>query len=244
MHRAFSLIELIPEWMNPADVTSITRSLDDYLGRYSEIREVALYLEKNVSGQELPVLRRLEGLYLEVSAFARLRDAIELEVLTRFPRKRLEFFKDKLNFKIPGYGEFSPHQDSGGGWERYAPYFITAGVALDPCDLQSGPLEVAEMYHQPRQLQPRSTLDNLRYIPVTMKTGDLCIFGSYVPHRSLPSCAAQVRRIYYCTFSCCGIEGASARYLQDKALADPPARDIKVAGIAVSEYLRLVRRAP
>ena len=48
-------------------------------------------------------------------------------------------FKDKINFKMPGGGGFTPHQDIQPGWDRYAPYFLSVLIAVDPNTASSSP---------------------------------------------------------------------------------------------------------
>src|SRR5262249_39778383 len=51
---------------------------------------------------------------------------------------RAVLFKEKINFKLPGGGGFTPHQDIQPGWDTYAPYFLSVLVAIDPNTIENG----------------------------------------------------------------------------------------------------------
>jgi hypothetical protein len=56
-------------------------------------------------------------------------------------------FKDKLIFKPPGAEGYRLHQDYI-SWDSFPTSFLTAIVAIDPCDRENGATEVFRGYHR------------------------------------------------------------------------------------------------
>ena len=134
-------------------------------------------------------------------------------------------FKDKINFKMPGGGGFSAHQDQQAGWSKYAPLFVTAMVSLDPATLDNGCLEVAAGRHREGLIgEEWKPLDetNLLLHPVPTAPGDVIFFDSFAPHASKPNLTATPRRILYLTYNLASQGDHRSRYYADKHAAFPP----------------------
>src|SRR5262247_217432 len=68
--------------------------------------------------------------------------------------ERASLFKDKLIFKLPGAEGYRLHQDYI-AWESFPKSFLTAIVAIDPCDAENGATEVFRGYHRRGYMSPR-----------------------------------------------------------------------------------------
>lgn len=137
-------------------------------------------------------------------------------------------FKDKLNFKWPGGGAFSPHQD----YPAFAPFgpneHITAMICIDPATLENGCLQVAENWKD--TFKDDSSLDlidleeghaiipyveggkkhgsiqeryveKISWLPLKTSPGDLVLIDSYVPHYSESNHSNSSRRAMFFTLN-------------------------------------------
>lgn len=136
--------------------------------------------------------------------------------------------KDKINLKLPGGSGFAPHQDAQAGWDRWAPYHVTAVVAIDAADLENGCLEVAPGRHREGLLGERwrplegPSLDGLAFEPVPMAPGDALLFDSFLPHRSGPNRSDRPRRILYVTWQGRSHGEVYEAYFAEKRRSFPP----------------------
>jgi hypothetical protein len=137
-------------------------------------------------------------------------------------------FKDKINFKLPGGGGFTPHQDVQAGWDRYASLHITALVSIDAATRENGCLELAAGRHREGQLGPswaplpEDVTAQMDFIACETKPGDVVFFDSYTPHRSAPNLSPRPRRVLYVTYNRLDEGDQRARYYADKRKSYPP----------------------
>lgn len=135
-------------------------------------------------------------------------------------------FKDKCNLKHPGGGGFTPHQDITAYRHFHTEYQVTAAVMLDPATAENGAMEMATRWTErtgPGELRttPRGQLNILPSYAggarngdivddlcaaidwqlVEAAPGDVIVFDSYIPHRSLANRSQNTRRILFFTFS-------------------------------------------
>lgn len=118
-------------------------------------------------------------------------------------------FKDKLIFKSPGTLGYQLHQDYI-SWPSFPTSFLTAIVAIDQADAQSGATEVFSGYHQQgclseadgkyRQL-PDDAVDPSRGVVLDLAPGDVAIFSGYTPHRSASNASKHWRRLLYLSYN-------------------------------------------
>ncbi|MBV8095881.1 MAG: phytanoyl-CoA dioxygenase family protein [Acetobacteraceae bacterium] len=134
-------------------------------------------------------------------------------------------FKEKINFKLPGGGGFTLHQDQQAGWSAYAPLFLTAMVGIDESTVENGCLEIASGRHKQgligeewRPLEAEGLVLN----PVPTQPGDVIFFDSFVPHASGPNQTQSPRRILYVTYALAKHGDHRARYFADKRRDFPP----------------------
>ncbi|AGE24465.1 hypothetical protein H045_01945 [Pseudomonas poae RE*1-1-14] len=138
----------------------------------------------------------------------------------------VNLFKDKCNFKHPGGGAFTPHQDITAYRHFGTNYQVTAAVLLDAAVKENGALEVAthwdmtpegsQLVNTPRGILPQlpcyqggtrnGDIDDLlcegmSWQRIDAAPGDVILFDSYVPHRSSENRSSSTRRILFFTFN-------------------------------------------
>jgi len=138
-------------------------------------------------------------------------------------------FKEKINYKLPGGGEFKPHQDAQAGWGQYGHTFhISVLITVDPSDMQNGCLEVVRGRHKDGLLGPEwaelgdEVVKEMKWEEVPTGPGDVLFFDSFVPHRSGNNLSSRPRRALYATYNKLSEGECRARYYQDKRLSFPP----------------------
>src|SRR5262249_52333892 len=137
-------------------------------------------------------------------------------------------FKDKVNLKLPGGAGFEAHQDVQAGWERWAPYHLTAMVGVDEAAVDNGCLEVAPGRHREGLLgeawQPLQgdALAGLSFEPGPMRPGDALVFDSFLPHRSAANRSPRARRVLYLTYQGRSHGDVYEAYFAEKRKSFPP----------------------
>ncbi|ACM29283.1 phytanoyl-CoA dioxygenase family protein [Rhizobium rhizogenes] len=137
-------------------------------------------------------------------------------------------FKDKVNLKLPNGGGFDLHQDQQAGWSRYASYFVTAMVAIDPADEKNGCLQVVPGLHNRgligTEWEPmkHDDLGGAPLVSIVMEPGDVVFFDSYAPHCSEPNRSMRPRRALYITYNLKRDGDYRERYYADKWASFPP----------------------
>jgi hypothetical protein len=118
-------------------------------------------------------------------------------------------FKDKLIYKLPGAPGYDLHQDWI-AWSDFPESFVTAAVALDASDAESGGTEFFPGLHRDGSLVPADGRFN-RIDPAVVANvpgeipqlapGDVVVFGGFVPHRSGPNRSSHPRRLLYASYN-------------------------------------------
>src|SRR5690606_17269144 len=137
------------------------------------------------------ILQRIENFCPFHSGFDRLiRKGCLISCAAQLFREPAILFKDKINFKMPDGGGFSPHQDQQAGWSAYASLFITALISVDTATSANGCLEIVAGQHRRgligREWEPLDdeVIAGMNPVPLKMVRGDVAFFDSYVPHSS------------------------------------------------------------
>lgn len=146
--------------------------------------------------------------------------------LSSFLEEPYTLFKDKINFKWPGGGAFTPHQDFP-AFEYFGPReHITAMVCIDAATLENGCLQVAQNWQETFRgspdvdpilleegkavlpyvlggknhgsIQPEYS-EKMDWIPVVAEPGDVVFFDSFLPHYSEPNRTQSPRRAMFFT---------------------------------------------
>jgi ectoine hydroxylase-related dioxygenase (phytanoyl-CoA dioxygenase family) len=117
-------------------------------------------------------------------------------------------FKDKINFKPPGGGGYSVHQDAPAYQGFGIPRFITAMIAIDSATTVNGCLEFAIGLRTTREFKKdglgeikASEIKGLEFQPVPVMPGDVIIFDDLAPHLSRPNQSDCARRAMFLTFN-------------------------------------------
>ena len=203
--------------------------IDELASRAPETGRQMVYFEDSLAEHGARVLSRIEK-FVEYHA--------ELDAVVRDPRivgavadalgDDPVLFKEKINFKLPGGGGFTPHQDIQPGWDRYAPYFVSVLVAVDANTVENGCLELAAGAHTRgligRRWEPLegTELAGLDFKPYPMAPGDVALFDCFVPHLSKPNLTATPRRNLYLTFNRRRDGDFREQYFADKRRSYPP----------------------
>jgi ectoine hydroxylase-related dioxygenase (phytanoyl-CoA dioxygenase family) len=118
-------------------------------------------------------------------------------------------FKDKLIWKPPGAKGCDLHQDYI-AWPSFPKSFITAAVAIDPCDADNGATELFAGCHHRGCLSPPDGMYHVmpdeavaghRVVNLDLMPGDVALFGCFVPHRAAPNRSARWRRLLYLSYN-------------------------------------------
>jgi 2-aminoethylphosphonate dioxygenase len=129
-------------------------------------------------------------------------------------------YKEKVNYKAPGGGGYSPHQD--------APAYpmidlhVSALVAVDDADEGNGCLEVVSGAHRElfetdeRGCISAAIVADLVWEPAPVRAGETLWFHSRTPHRSGPNHSNRPRRALYPTYNAASEGDLRAAYYAAK----------------------------
>jgi ectoine hydroxylase-related dioxygenase (phytanoyl-CoA dioxygenase family) len=146
-------------------------------------------------------------------------------------------FKDKINYKHPGTGEYPPHQEvHAANTAPYAfqPYHKNMVVFVDDSDVANGCLELGHGFTPEEFLEtlPSGTIkeeisSRLTWKPLEVKAGSVLIFNMFWPHRSSVNNSERSRRTLFLTFN--GVSRGDLRqnHYEDRASGKPNTREIK-----------------
>jgi 2-aminoethylphosphonate dioxygenase len=212
-----------------SEVRELSAWIDDLAARPLEVGRQMTYFEESLLDPGRRVLSRIE----KFAEFHR-----ELGALVSNPRivqtvaellgEDTVLFKDKINFKMPGGGGFTPHQDIQPGWDAYASYFMSVMIAVDPNTVENGCLEFASGHHKRgligRQWAPLEgrELDGVEFAAYPMAPGDAAFFDCFAPHQSKPNLTDRPRRNVYLTYNRASEGDVRERYFADKRKSYPP----------------------
>lgn len=187
------------------------------------------YYEESLKQTGRRVLNRVENFCPYHRAFEALFNAGELpaRVAELFGEPAV-LFKEKINFKMPGGGGFTPHQDIQAGWEVYGSLYLTALISIDAATVENGCLELAAGHHARGRIgddfRPLSGEETagMDFVPCPTAPGDAVFFDSFVPHRSAPNMTDSPRRVLYVTYNRASDGDHRVRYYADKRKSYPP----------------------
>jgi hypothetical protein len=136
-------------------------------------------------------------------------DSRLLAILAELYGEPARLFKDKLIFKPPGARGHDLHQDFI-SWPNFPRTFVTAAVAIDPCNLANGCTVVYPGRHRDGYLSPEDgdyhplapeTVDERAAVALELQPGDVAFFGCFMPHRSAPNASRSWRRLLYLSYN-------------------------------------------
>lgn len=188
------------------------------------------YYEKNGKGERQ--LCRVENFIDYHQAFHEIANGQRtLQLVSHLMGEPAVIFKEKINYKFPGGGGFTPHQDAPAFVSFNQRYHITMMVAIDDCTLQNGCLQVVRGGANRPEILPQEKDGSIKkdianqydWTPVECKSGDVLLFDSYLPHYSEPNQSNHSRRALFITFNRFSEGGAKRQaYYQDKREKFPP----------------------
>lgn len=203
--------------------------IDELAARPPSVGREMVYYEDSLLEPGRRVLSRIErfaGYHEGLGAIV--ADRRLLDPLAALLGDEPVLFKEKINFKMPGGGGFTPHQDIQPGWDTYAPYFMSVLVAVDRNTIENGCLELAAGHHRRGMIGRRweplegAELNGLTFDPVPMEPGDAAFFDCFTPHQSQPNRTAAPRRNMYLTYNRRRDGDFRERYFADKRHSFPP----------------------
>ncbi len=152
-----------------------------------------------------------------------------LKILSTLINKKIEIYKEKINFKYPNGAGFEPHQDMQAGWSKTnSRRYISMAIAIDKSNSKNGCIEVVAGKHKKGLLGqkykkiPNNIVKSLKWKKIIQKPGDIIFFDGYTPHRSKKNFSNKSRRIIYITY-CSHYNGQLRRkYFAKKRVEFPP----------------------
>lgn len=211
------------------EVAAQRDAVDALASRAPEVGRQMVYYENSLVRPGTRVLSRIERFVEYEPALAGIVfDPRILTIAAALLGDRPILFKEKINFKMPGGGGFTPHQDIQPGWDRYASYFVSVLVAIDPNTIENGCLELAAGHHRrgligrPWEPLEGDELRGIEFVPYPMDPGDVAFFDCFTPHQSKPNLTSEPRRNLYLTFNRASEGDWRERYFDDKRRSFPP----------------------
>lgn len=212
-----------------AEVRELSEAVTELASRVPSVGRQMVYLEESLLSKGERILSRIERFSQYQPALGRyINEPRMIETASRLLGDRAVLFKEKINFKLPGGGGFTPHQDIQPGWDEYAPFFLSVLVTIDDSTIENGCLELAAGHHKRgligRKWQPLEgeELRGIEFVPYPMSAGDVAFFDCFVPHRSKPNLTDSPRRNMYLTFNRAKDGDHRERYFTDKRRSYPP----------------------
>ena len=213
----------------PEEAGLHARWIDELAARPPSVGREMTYFEDSLTEPGARVLSRIERFAGYHDGLASLvADRRVLDAVAALLGDEPTLFKEKVNFKMPGGGGFTPHQDIQPGWDAYAPYFVSVLIAVDRNTIENGCLELAAGHHQRgligRKWEPLegAELDGLKFEAFPMEPGDAAFFDCFTPHQSQPNRTDRPRRNIYLTYNRRGDGDFRDRYFDDKRKSFPP----------------------
>jgi hypothetical protein len=220
---------IVSRLFTPAEADALRASIDELASRPPEVGRQMAYFEDSVLVPGTRVLSRIERFAeYEPRLGSLVRDPRIVDLTSALLGDHAVLFKEKINFKMPGGGGFTPHQDIQPGWDTYASYFISVLIAIDDNTAENGCLELAAGHHRRgligRKWEPLEggELEGIVFRPCPMAPGDVAFFDCFVPHQSLPNLTDRPRRNIYLTYNRRSEGDFRAQYFADKRKSYPP----------------------
>lgn len=219
-------IEDISNWIN--DIKNWPMNMNKWLSFY----------EMNNSS----VLSRIENFVpYHTQLAAVLQNHSLLDILGDLMEEEALLYKDRINFKPPGGGAHSAHQDGvayeSSTFEKFnddkAP-FISVLISVDPATSENGCFEVAEDWsienldilpmERPYAEHPNFSKiaqkyeDELSWKKIQTNPGDVILFTERLPHRSKTNNSSKSRRILYGVYNPISEGDNRSKYFDDKRM--------------------------
>lgn len=162
-----------------------------------------------------------------------------IELISELMGEEAILYKDRINFKPPGGGAHSAHQDgvayecgSLRAFEKESVPYISILVGVDRATKANGcfevvngwhfdNLEILEMEHPDPEHPNFSKIsqkveESLDWSPIETEPGDVILFTERLPHRSARNNSPENRRILYGVYNPVSQGDKRAKYYEDK----------------------------
>jgi 2-aminoethylphosphonate dioxygenase len=207
--------------LNDATRAALPRWVDEVAAWPADGGEWLQHFEMTDAG---PVLCRSENFVPFHHELRRLLcEGPVLDVASALLGEPAVLYKEKVNYKAPGGGGYSPHQD--------APAYpmidmhVSALIAVDDADEGNGCLEVVSAAHadllemDERGCIAAPIVERLVWEPAPVRAGETLWFHSRTPHRSGPNHSRRPRRALYPTYNAASEGDLRAEYYAAKRAA-------------------------
>ncbi|MFY0627120.1 MAG: phytanoyl-CoA dioxygenase family protein [Reichenbachiella sp.] len=185
-------------------------------------------------------LSRVENFVPNHKGFSNIfQGEIVLGLMAQLMSEEAVLYKERINFKSPGGGPHAAHQD-GVAYEQgeniqfdpnTKPY-LSILVSVDDATSENGCLEVvpnwpiddlqilpmeAPIKYNPKYMKiQQSVEDELEWIKLPTRPGDVLIFTERLPHRSMANLSHSTRRIIYGVYNPLSMGDKRRQYYIDK----------------------------
>ena len=226
---------LLPSYFSEED----TRRMIDWveeIARWPVVEGKYLNYYEMIEG--LPRISRTENFLPFHPEF---RDLIQtsgiFEIVAEIVGESVVLFKEKINYKYPGTGEYPPHQDVhayDSSPYAFQPYHRNVTIFLDEANEGNGCMELGWGHPKNRILDrhPSGALverevEKLEWRPLPCPAGSVVVFDMFWPHMSKVNKSQLPRRSVFMTFN--GISKGDLReaHYKDRASGKPNSREIK-----------------
>ena len=219
----------VPGFYDASEIARITWWTDEIANWPEQPGRHMVYYEDSLKRPRRRVVQRIEDFVPYHESFRALFiEGRMIGAVSELLGEPAVLFKEKINFKQPGGSGFTPHQDVQAGWSRYAGFYVTALVSVDPATLANGCLEIAAGCHDKGMLGEAwkpleaALVEQMTFVPYRSQPGDALFFDSYVPHRSGPNLTDSQRRVLYVTYNRASEGDQRTRYFAEKRRSYPP----------------------
>jgi|SoiMethySBSTD1v2_1073268.scaffolds.fasta_scaffold208518_2 ectoine hydroxylase-related dioxygenase (phytanoyl-CoA dioxygenase family) len=220
---------VVRKFYDAAQTAEIERWTDELSALPEEPGKHWVYREESLRSPAHHIVQRIEKFTEVHPGFAGLfHDGSLHHAVSELLGDEAVLFKEKINYKLPGGQGFKAHQDVLAGWNAYAPFYVTALVAIDECTEENGCLEMAAGWHRRGLLSEEwkplteETIARMEFVPCPTEPGDVIFFDSFAPHRSGPNPTDHARRVLYVTYNRASDGDHRERYFADKHRSFPP----------------------
>ncbi len=166
-----------------------------------------------------------------------------IDVVSALMSEPAILYKEKINYKYPGGGGYTAHQDAPA--YEFVDYHITCLISVDVATAENGCLDFAPGRHregfialdEKGCISPKVS-ESMDWVAAPTEPGDILLFGSYIPHKSSPNRSSEPRRIIYLTYNAESQGDWHEKYYADKRQTfaqyskEGSNRDIQISKIA------------
>ena len=220
---------LLPKFFSLQEGNKIRNIADELDKLPEEPGKWMIYFEKDTHQNKKRA--RIENIVNHHPDIKQLVDETITPTLENIYQKKMNLFKDKMNWKKPFGKGFGAHQDQP-AWNDFPPSrFVTVAVFGDKSTAQNGCLEFSRGNHNDGILDSKENNpgalsqeqeNKLTWEPIETTTRDMLIFDSFAPHRSHSNKTEHSRRIFYFTYHLAEEGDFYDEYIKKKRELLPP----------------------